>query len=473
MKTYQDLILNQSSIETFIQSAISEYKTSDMYLWAVEGENYSRQRNTTITKYRKMIKNLVGKDVPDLVSANHKMCSNFFKRFITQENQFLLGNGVIFENDLSVKLGKDFDTKMQRAGYEALKAGVSFVFYNLDHIEVFPAIQFCPLFDEEDGALKAGIRFWQIDPTKPLRATLFELDGYTDYIYRSRDKSKDPVFEVIRDKQPYRLRLYQSQVSTIYEGMNYPSFPIVPLWGNEDHQSELVGLKEEIDAYDLIRSGFANDLDDVSQIYWIVENSGGMDDVDLAQFLQKLRNIHIAETNGDAGQKITPYTIEVPHEARDKYLTRLEVDMYNDAMALNVNQITAGNITATAIQASYEPLNNKTDAFEYCVRETIDAILELANIVGEEPVFKRSMLANQAEVTQMVLSAAEYLDARTILEKLPFVDNTEIDGILENLNKEEAERFTEVEEAESEATETSLGISISPETPVVNEGVIE
>ena len=450
-------------------SAINEYKASDMYLWALEGENYSRQKNTTITRYRKMLKNLVGKDVPDLISANHKMCSNFFKRFITQENQFLLGNGVTFETDLSLKLGKDFDTKIQKAGYEALKACVSFVFYNLDHIEVFPALQFCPLFDEEDGALKAGIRFWQIDSTKPLRATLFEMDGYTDYVYNSRDKDKDATFQVIREKQPYRLRLYQSQVSTIYEGMNYPSFPIVPLWGNEDHQSELVGLKEEIDAYDLIRSGFANDLDDCSQIYWIVENSGGMDDIDLAQFLQKLRNIHIAEVNGDVGQKITPYTTDIPHAARDSYLTRLEVDMYNDAMALNVNQVTAGNITATAIQAAYEPLNNKTDAFEYCVRETIQNILALADITNEEPIFKRSMLANQTEVTQMVLSAGEYLDTRTVLEKLPFIDNTEIDGIMANLEKEESERFTETEEMESEASETSLGISVTPELPTISE----
>lgn len=449
MRTYQDLLLAENNKEGFILSAINDYKSSDMYYWAVEGEAYSRQKNTAITKYRKMIRNLAGKLQPDLISANHKTASNFLKRFITQENQFLLGNGVQFIEDHTDKLGKDFDSKIQRAGYEALKAGVSYVFYNLDHIEVFPALQFAPLFDEEDGALKAGIRFWQIDTSKPLRATLFELDGYTEYIFNSRDKSKKGSFEILKPKTSYKIRLYESSITTIYEGMNYPTFPIVPLWSNNDHQSELVGLKEEIDAYDLLSSGLANDLDDVSQIYWILENSGGMDDVSLAEFLQKLRNLHIAEMNGDQGQKITPYTVEVPHEARDAYLDRLEHQLYNDAMALNTAEITNGNVTATAIQASYEPLNNKTDEYEYCVRDCINNILLIAEI-EDEPTFKRSMMANQLEVTQMVLSAAEYLDEETILKKLPFIDDTEIEDILSKMEKEETDRFEEETTQESE-----------------------
>ena len=319
-------------------------------------------------------------------------------------------------------------------------------------------------FDEEDGALKAGIRFWQIDISKPLRATLYELDGYTEYIFNSRDKKKEGYFEILRPKTPYKIRLYETSITTIYEGMNYPSFPIVPLWGNEDHQSELVGLKEEIDCYDLIFSGFANDLDDVSQIYWILENSGGMDDVDLAQFIQRLRNLHIAEMNGDSGQKLTPYTIDIPHEARNGYLDRLEHQLYNDAMALNTAEITNGNVTATAIQASYEPLNNKTDAYEYCIRDCINGILSLAEI-DDEPTFKRSMMANQQEMTQMILSAANYLDTETILKKLPFIDDSEVDTILSKLETEESERFEEIPLEEATAPLMTKELNISKPLP--------
>ena len=66
----------------------------------------------------------------------------------------------------------------------------------------------------------------------------------------------------------------------------------MPLWGNEEHQSELIGLREQIDCYDLIKSGFANTVDESSLIYWTINNAGGMDDIDLAKFVEQIRNVH-------------------------------------------------------------------------------------------------------------------------------------------------------------------------------------
>ena len=119
MKTYQDLekVLKQPrELLDFLLTVISDYKSSDMYVWAVDGDNYARQKNTTIMRYQKLLYTMTGKAVPDNFSANHKCASNFFSRFIIQENQYLLGNGVTF-NDKSTKdkLGKNFDNRLQRA----------------------------------------------------------------------------------------------------------------------------------------------------------------------------------------------------------------------------------------------------------------------------------------------------------------------------------------------------------------------
>lgn len=445
MKTFQDLQA-AADREAFIVTAINEHKATDMYHWAVEGDLYSRQLNSTIMKYQKLLYTMTGKAVPDNYTANHKCASNFFDRFITQETQYLLGNGVTFNDDgTKDKLGThkyDIDTQLQKAGREALIAGVSFGFYNFDHIEVFKLSEFVPLWDEETGVLMAGIRFWQISNTKPLRATLYELDGYTDYIKRKGNK-----LEVLKEKRAYTQIVTTSAAdgTEIYDGNNYPGFPIVPLWGNTKHQSELVGLKTEIDAYDLIKSGFANDLDDASMIYWTLENAGGMDDIDLAKFIERMKTVKAAVVDGDGGARAEAHTIEVPYQSRETYLTRLENDMYNDAMALNVNQISAGNVTATAIQAAYEPLNNKTDQFEYCVIEFLNGIMELAGI-EDEPTFKRSKIANQTEETSMILAAAEYLDDETILKHLPFLSPDEIETIIGAKTKEEADRYKQLEE---------------------------
>lgn len=384
--------------------------------------------------------NLQGQAKPDIYSANHKLCSNFFYRFVTQENQYLLGNGAFFKDDaVKEKIGgAKFDTQLQRLGRNALVEGVSFGFFNFDHIEVFKLVEFVPLWDEEDGSLKAGIRFWQIDDTKPLRFTLYEVDGYTDFIRRKPKKENEkPLVEILHDKRPYKLKIERSIADgeSIVDGENYSSFPIVPLWANSQHQPMIVGIRSQIDAYDLIKSDFAADFDN-AQIYWVLENSGGMDDIDLAKFLQRMKLVHAANVDTDGGQNISAHTVEIPYQSRETYLSRIENDLYNDAMAVNTRAIAGGNITATAINASYEALNNKCDEYEYCILDFIDGILAL---VGEEdtPSFKRSKQVNENEQTTMVMSAASVLDKETIIRHLPFIQSDEVDEILKRLQVEE------------------------------------
>lgn len=452
--TYQDLVASGDNKESFIMKAILNHKTSKEYQTAVEADLYARQMNPTIMKYQKLLYTISGKAVPDNFSANHKCCSNFFNRFITQQNQYLLGNGVQFEKeDTKKRLGGDrFDGQLQKAGIEALIAGVSFGFFNLNKVEVFKLTEFVPLWDEEDGSLKAGIRFWQLDVNKPLRATLYEMDGYTSYIKRSDDGN----LVVFKPKRDYK-QIVKSSVADGVEIMNYgnyPSFPIVPLWGNKYKQSTIIGLKGQIDAYDLIKSGFANDLDDTSMIYWTINNAGGMDDIDLAKFIEHMKVVKAAVIDED-GASAESHTIEIPYMSRESYLKRLEGDLYNDAMALNVQHISAGNITATAVNAAYEPLNSKTDEYEFCVIEFINGLLDLIG-VEDSPTFKRSKISNMSEETSTILQASEYLDTETILKHLPFLSPDEVNDIMNRLVKEEAQKVEEEQADEEEDTESKV-----------------
>ena len=438
MKTYQDLVnlTSEKDRMAFIANAIGQYKTTDMYKWAAEGDAYVRRKNTTIMRYQKILYTITGRAVPDNFSANHKCASGFYKLFTTQGAQYLLGNGATFGNGSTKERlgGAKFDKQLQKLGKTALVMGAGFGFFNYDHIEVFSPLEFVPLWDEETGALSAGIRFWQIAADKPLRATLYEPDGYTEYIKRN---GEDMI--ILTEKRQY-IQIVQTTAadgSRIMDGQNYPSFPIVPLWANPEHQCDLVGLKSQIDAYDLIKSGFANDLDDASLIYWTIQNAGGMDDIDLVKFVEHMKTVKAAVVDGDDGAKAEAHTIDVPYQSRETYLTRLENDLYNDAMALNIKHIAAGNVTATQIKAAYEPLNEKTDEFEYCVIEFIDAILALIGI--EDTVsFKRSQIANVTEDTNVILAAAQYLDTETIVRKLPFLSTDEAEGVLDRLTGEES-----------------------------------
>lgn len=422
----------------FIRAAIDEHKSSAEYRIAFDAEEYDRQRNVTICRYQKFLYTLSGQAVPDNYSANYKLTSNFFNRFVTQENQYLLGNGVMLEDSKHKEaLGRDFDNKLQNMGRNALVQGVSFGLWNLDHLDVFKLTEFAPLYDEETGALMAGIRFWQIDADKPLRAVLYETDGYTDYI---RPKNDD--MRVKTEKQPYKLVRQKSEACAeeTLHGENYPGFPVIPMWGNPHHQSELVGLRQSIDAYDLIKSGFANDLDDAATIYWIIENAGGMDDLDLAQFLERLKTVKAAALNRDDGITAEAHTIEVPYESRVAYLQRLESDMYKDYQALDVTSLVGGEKTTVEIKAAYQPLDNKADQFEYCVLDFLRRLFEIVGI-DDNPTFQRNQIANLSEQTQMVLMAAEYLDEEMILKKLPWMTAEEIEDMQKRKASDEASRI--------------------------------
>lgn len=456
MKTWQDLQVlpdrDQDRMD-FVKTVINEHQASKLYKEAVLADEYDRKQNRTIIQFQKLLYTVTGKAIPDNWSANYKLTSGFFNRFTTQQVQFLLGNGITWgEEATAKKLGDDFEKELQVAAKAALCAGVSFGFFNKDHLEVFDAMEFAPLYDEENGALRAGVRWWQVDNNKPLRATLYEEDGYTEYIWNHG------VAEILQDKRSYilKIRSTEAEGTEIYDGENYPAFPIVPLWANPHKQSELIGLQEQIDAYDLIKSGFCNTIDEASFIYWTINNAGGMDDVDLAQFVERIKTVHAAVVE-DTGATAQANTLEAPHEGREALLDRLRRDMYDDYMALDIDAIKGGANTATQIRAAYEPMNNKADQFEYCVDDFIDGILYVAGI-EDAPTFTRSYLINVQEEVSTVLQASQYLSDEYVTKKILTLlgDADKADEVMNDMESDESQRLgggIERQEEQEEPTE--------------------
>lgn len=457
MHTFQDFEKagRSGNKEGFISSAIAEHILGPVYQTARDADLYDRQRNRTINEYVRMLFTLTGSPVEDFTASNNKIPSNFFHRLNTQRCVYSLGNGVSFTNteerpngdgttttvDITKeRLGPKFDSDLKDAGYKALIHGVTFCFWGEDRMYVFPVTQFVPLWDEKEGTLRAGIRFWRLAPDKPMVVVLYEEDGYTKY---ETSGDENGALRVVEGKKKY-ITLYQTTDADDSEEVigeeNYSALPIVPFWGSSLHQSTLVGMREAIDSYDLIRSGFANDLSDCAQIYWIVKNYGGMNDADLSRFRDRLKTLHVAVVDSDDESSITPYTQEIPYQARKQYLDDLRSGIYEDFGGLDVHTVAAG-ATNDHIDAAYQPLDEEADDFEYQVIECVQQILSLIGI-KDTPVFKRNRISNQHEQTEMVLSAAQYLDETTILNKLPFISPDEVQQILMRKDIEDKERMT-------------------------------
>ena len=434
----------------FIYSAINNHKSGRLYKSAVDAQLYYDGENPTINRYEKIIFDMQGKAHIEMWTANHKIASQFFGFAVDQEVSYLLSNGVIFGDKATKdKLGEDFDEQMCDALQFARIGGVSFGFWNVDKVEVFKVTEFVPLWDEENGSLMAGIRFWQLDDNKPLRVTLYEVDGYTEYAWNGGEGS------ILREKRPYKLKVRQSEATgvEIYGGENYPTFPIVPLLNNASMKTALNGKRNTIDALDLARSSMINNVSEGALIYWVLRDYGGMDDIDDAEFKRRLLSLGVVHVEGE-GSDATPHTVEAPFDGTQATIDMILRQLYDDFQCFNSEAVTASNQSATAIKASYIPLDLKTDKIERQVTRFINGILTLAGI-DDDPTYTRNQLINKQEETQNILTAAEYYDTEYIRKKLLTIngDIDQYEEITARAIAEDVNRFAVVEEEPTETTQ--------------------
>lgn len=446
--TYQDFVdAGEENREAFALEAIRRHMASESYRVAVDADLYDMQRNPTINKYVQQIFDITGSKLVDFTASNNKIACNFFHRLNTQRVMYSLGNGVSFidasesgkKDTTKERLGKHFDHDMQMLAYKALTHGVAFAFWNIDRMCVFPLTEFAPLWDEQTGTLRAGIRFWRLDPTRPMQVVLYEEDGWSRFqTVQSSNGSQSGRLVMTSEKRPYITHFAYTRADMdpqVIAAENYSALPVVPMWGSKLHQSTLIGMREKIDSYDLIRSGFANDLQDCAQIYWMIANAGGMNDQDMQRFLDRLKINHVALVDSEDGGSAQGFTQEIPYEARKEYLNMIRAGIYEDFGALDVHTVAAG-ATNDHIDAAYQPMDEEAAAFEYQVSEFIQQLLALMGI-DDQPVFKRTRISNQLEQVQMIVAEADYLDRETILRKLPNVSADEVLGILDRLDAQE------------------------------------
>ena len=451
--TYQDLQApHDTGLASFIGAAIKRHESSAEVKTAKVADLYDRQLNKTINEYVRTLFTLGGAEVEDYTASNAKIASNFFNALNTQRVQYSLGNGISFlqpgeqgEDATKEAMGPLFDHDIADAAYYALIHGVSFPFWNLDRLHVFKLTEFVPFWDEHTGELRAGIRYWRLDADRPLNAVLYREEGYSQWredggelrpLDRRGEFSAEE--ELSAYKTTYAFTQADSEAEVIGED-SYGALPIVPMYANRLHQSTLIGMRQAIDSFDLVRSGFANDMTDCALIYWMVENFGGMSDAELAQFRDRLKLHHIASVDTSSGGKVSPYSQEIPYQARKEYLTEIRAGIYEDFGALDVHTVAAG-ATNDHIDAAYQPMDDRASDFEYHVAEAVRRIIALQGI-DDSPIFQRNRISNQKEQVEMVVAEAQWLDQATVLRKLPNIRPDEIAAILEAVQGEDMARF--------------------------------
>ena len=432
----------------FVLDAIREHKGSPDYRTALTAHAYYKKKNPDIARLEKVIYDMKGMAHKDLVSPNHKLRNGYYPAIINQTVSHLLANGVGFSDpEIKNRFGRNFDGVLRKMAVDAKNSGVSYGFYNGERVIHFPYVEFKAIPDDTTGAITAGIRFTQIDENKPLVATLYEPDGYTEYV------RKDNALEITKPKTAYIINEVSNAVEGVYgvhEG-NFSRLPIYPLY-NVSHQSEIIGVQEILTAIDIVNSQLVNNVSQGELIYWVLKNYGGMSEEDDLNFIIRFFKNHMLHISGDDCEA-TPHQITVPFEANETTAVRLKRLLFESMGGVDTETLKAGNLTATAINASYHDMRLNSANMEYEVIEFIQGIGRIAGISEENviPSFTYFETVNETESIQNVISSAPFITdetaTRKICEILGIPDEFEniqkrkisesLDSFSENYNTEE------------------------------------
>lgn len=437
-----------------LEKIIKSYKGSDDFTRALDALEYFRGENPTVAKkvilqkgrYEVKSQDEHGKAIKRYVTRDKaiegaRLPASILFRLVTQQNQYLLGNGVTLSSDEhKARLGLAFDKALEHIGERALLGGVCWGFWNVDHLEVLEAARdslsgFVALLDEETSAPMVGVQFWQIDLRRPLHVRLFELDGLT--VYR---KGKDSL-EIIKPKRPYSLTVSRDVLGEMITGYNnYDVLPVIPMYANAEKRSELTtAIKAKIDAYDRIQSDFVDNLDKANDVYWVLNNWGGTLS-DMQDMIDTVRQTGILANQSDGvggNSTAQPHAFEVPYQARQTALQILEREIYKDYMAVDMDEITGGSLTNVAIKTAMLNLNLKADRYEWQAFKFVQHVLALLGIQTEEIRFKRQTLVNDTEIVDNISKMREYIDVETALKLNPYIAQEDIEGIMQNLAAEQ------------------------------------
>ena len=429
---------------------IEAYKHSGDFALALTAGRYFRGENDEVMNkciLRKGTYTYTGKDGKERTVANdipvvgNRVPSNYFFRFVTQQNQYLLSNGVSLESDeIKNRLGAGFDKTLEHMGEKSLIQGVCWAYWNNGRVEVLEAARdensgFFAVVDEADSRPRMGVQFWRIDSSRPMYIRLFEEDGVTMY---KAEKNKAQETE---QKRPYILRVARDAAGeTITGGANYKALPIIPLYANGERRSELSpSIKAKIDAYDRISSDFVDNLDKANDVMWVLNNFGGSKR-ELLEMVNTIRETGIIANMSDGmggNASAEPKAFEVPYAARKTALEILDRELYKDYMALSMDELTGGSLTNVAIRTATANLELKADRYEWQIFDFVQRLLRFLGIDTEVIKFRRQTISNESETVADIYTMRNDIDRRTALRLNPYIAEDEIDAIMLAVDKDE------------------------------------
>lgn len=417
MLTYSDLAKCGNDEEKrmkFVENVTAEFQNSEEYKWADKAKKYYEIENPEIAAVEKIIYDMKGIAHQDLVSPNNKIRNGYFPSIIDGHVSHLLTNGISFGNSNNKKkLGKNFDDVTKEIYRESLICGCSYGFFNGERTIQLPYLNTRQIIDDYTGDLVDCVYFTQIAYDKPKVMTLYEPDGFTEYV-----QEYGKPMEIRKKKTPY----HYIELSNNVEGEYFISesqtskLPITPMY-SLTKKSMLRGSLDKLIALDLMSSQLVNNVSQAELVYWVLKNYGGMDDIADANFIVNLIKSHVIHVDQDG--EAEPHQVQVPFEANDAAFLRVKKELYICMHGVDHEAIRAGNPTATEIDSAYTEQRNFSGNSESKVFDYVRGTMKVAGIEEDETfTVEYNETINATEGINNTIASAPWLGDEATTKKL-------------------------------------------------------
>ena len=384
-----------------------------------------------------------------LRNADNRIAHNFHQLLVDEKVAYMFTYPILIDVDdneainerVDDVLGQEFVRKMKDLGVEASNTGCGWLHYwanekNEFKYEKVESEQILPFYsDDLERELIEVLRTYKVVEYDD-NLTAIEFIVVEDWTKDTFDQYK---FRYTIDGQD------ESQLKGIRH--NFGRVPFIPFANNSDETSDLIKYKDLVDLYDRVVSGYANDIEDIQEVMWIVTNYDGKSG-DFLKDVKKYKTIFLEDEGDGAKGDVKTLSVEIPVEARNSILELLKKQIYESGQGLQQDNENFGNASGVALKFFYRKLELKAGLLETEFRESInklvEAILDFYHLPYKKisQVWSRNMIASDLETSQIATQSVGIIPEKLILQNHPWVEDVdEAIRLLEEEEEKEVESF--------------------------------
>jgi SPP1 family phage portal protein len=449
-----------------------------------EGRNYYEGRHDILDhKNYYYVKEI---PVEAVAKANNKLPHPFHQILVDQKVSYIAGNPIVlsvqspelenadaptpeesaeivkaeeFQSCLDEVIDENFDDMLNDWIKDSSNEGVGWLHFfispaeeeggigRLDWITI-PPMQCLPIFDSKyQRELMYMIRYYKYD---------LVVDGKTMQRYKVEWWDKEKVTYYAQNEQKkYALdpdaginpawnwttvvTAQGKQVETVNSG--WGRVPFIALPNNSEWRTDLMPIKPLIDAYDMVKSGWINDIEDFASLVYVIKNYSGIGvDVkngmtELATIMRNIMTDKAIRVDTDGG--VDTLKAEIPIEARDKVLAIMRKEIFYFGQGIDVDdEKLSASPSGVSLKFKYASLDLKANRIIRKLKKAlkdfswfVTTYINLKNNTDFDPcditaTINKSLIFNELE-KMTALNSDTLLSEQTKLENHPLVDDVE------------------------------------------------